>query len=222
MRRAAKRSFDVCVALTGLIVLAPLILVLCVLIRTRLGSPILFRQQRTGRRSASFQVMKFRTMNSKSDEYGRLLPDHLRLTRLGGLLRKLSLDEIPQLINVLRGDMSLIGPRPLLPKYDAWYTTWERRRFSVRPGITGLAQVAGRNTVRWNDRLALDVEYVDRWSIAMDVRIFAQTVKAIFVREGVVEDPRSLMLDLDVERSQAGTMVMADLQTEVRELLRVS
>lgn len=218
--RIAKRSFDLTAAVLGLAFLSPIVLVLCVLIRVRLGAPILFKQQRTGYQGRAFRALKFRTMTSATDELGFLLPDHERLTPLGATLRKLSLDEIPQLLNVIRGDMSLIGPRPLLPKYDPWYTTWERRRFLVRPGVTGLAQVAGRNMVRWDNRLSLDVEYVDRWSLWLDSKILALTVKKVLVRDGVVDDPRAIMLDLDAERAVADTVVMAGLQKQVKELLR--
>jgi lipopolysaccharide/colanic/teichoic acid biosynthesis glycosyltransferase len=217
--RAVKRSFDVAVALIGLVILSPLILAICAAIRWRMGGPVLFRQRRTGYRGRPFGALKFRSMNSRTDKHGNLLPDHKRIGRIGRLLRKTSLDEIPQLLNVLRGEMSIVGPRPLLPKYDLWYTTSELRRFEVRPGITGLAQVAGRNSVTWNDRLALDVEYVARWSLWLDVRILFQTVKVVLRREGVAEDPRELMADLDDERATAMTQELI-LQAEDLALLR--
>lgn len=214
-----KRGFDIALALVGLLVLSPVVLMVAFVVRWRLGSPVLFRQRRTGMHGRSFSVLKFRTMTDKRDGQGYLLPDHRRLTRLGRLLRKLSLDEIPQLINVLRGDMSIIGPRPLLPKYDVWYTAYERRRFDVRPGITGLAQIAGRNTVGWSTRLSLDVEYVDRRSLWLDARILVQTVKVVFAREGVVVDTRTLMSDLDEERGEAMTDEFI-LTAKDRKLLR--
>jgi len=217
--QVVKRSLDIVVAATGLVVLSPLILVIAVLIRWRMGSPILFRQERTGYRERRFYTLKFRTMNSRTDAAGRLLPDHRRLGRLGRLLRRLSLDEIPQLFNVLKGEMSLVGPRPLLPKYDQWYSAEERRRFEVRPGITGLAQVAGRNLVEWNARLAYDIEYVDRWSLWLDLKILLQTVSVVFSRNGVLEDPRSLMSDLDEERGEAMTEEVV-LSPEHKTLLR--
>lgn len=217
--RAVKRSFDLVVAIVGLVVLSPLVLAICLVIRWRMGGPVLFKQQRTGYRGQRFWALKFRTMNSKTDSRGRLLPDHKRLGRLGRLLRKTSLDEIPQLINVVRGDMSLVGPRPLLPKYDQWYSPTERRRFHVRPGITGLAQVAGRNTVGWNARLSYDIEYVDHWSLWLDARILVQTVRVVFARHGVVDDPRAVMSDLDEERGEAMTDEML-LTPEDRALLR--
>jgi len=198
-----KRAMDVVCAAVGLIVLAPLALAVAGVIRWRLGSPVLFRQLRTGRNGVPFWVLKFRTMTDRRDRRGDLLPDHRRLTRLGRLLRRLSLDEMPQLLNVLRGEMSIVGPRPLLPKYDPWYTDRERRRFEVRPGITGLAQVAGRNTIGWDARLALDVEYVERWSLRLDLAILLRTIRVVLTREGAVADQRALMHDLDVERASA-------------------
>lgn len=219
MGRAVKRSFDIAAALLGLIVLSPLILAICLVVRWRMGGPVLFRQRRTGYRGRAFGALKFRSMNSRKDKHGNLLPDAKRIGRIGRLLRKTSLDEIPQLLNVLRGEMSIIGPRPLLPKYDLWYTRSELRRFEVRPGITGLAQVAGRNTVRWNERLAFDVQYVERWSLWLDVKILAQTVKVVLRRDGVAEDPRDLMLDLDDERATAMTEELV-LRSEDLALLR--
>nr|WP_202890278.1 sugar transferase [Actinopolymorpha rutila] len=217
--RGCKRAFDIGLALAGLGVLSPLVLAICLVVRWRLGAPVLFSQQRTGMNGRPFPVLKFRTMTDRRDRDGDLLPDHRRLTRLGRLLRALSLDEIPQLINVLRGDMSIVGPRPLLRKYDLWYTAHERRRFDVRPGITGLAQIAGRNTVSWSARLSLDVEYVERCSLWLDLRIVLQTAKIVFTREGVVVDSRALMSDLDEERGEALTDELV-LDAKARRLLR--
>lgn len=217
--RAAKRGFDVVAALVAIVLLSPVLAGVAVAVRLRLGSPVIFRQRRTGRFGRRFTAWKFRTMTDARDAAGRLLPDELRLTRLGLLLRRLSLDELPQLVNVLRGDMSIVGPRPLLPKYDIWYSQTERRRFEVRPGITGLAQVAGRNRVRWADRLALDVRYVEGWSFGLDAAICARTVAMVLRREGVVPDQRALMLDLDDERAQQQTEEMSQLTRQVRELL---
>ncbi|MGW0230310.1 sugar transferase [Actinopolymorpha singaporensis] len=217
--RGVKRAFDIGFALAGLGVLSPLVLLIWVAVRWRLGAPVLFSQQRTGMNGRPFAVLKFRTMTDRRDRLGGLLPDHQRLTRLGRLLRALSLDEIPQLINVLRGDMSIVGPRPLLRKYDLWYTPHERRRFDVRPGITGLAQIAGRNTVGWSARLSLDVEYVERGSLWLDLKIVLRTVKIVFTREGVVVDSRALMSDLDEERGEALTDELV-LDATARRLLR--
>jgi lipopolysaccharide/colanic/teichoic acid biosynthesis glycosyltransferase len=219
--RGIKRAFDVVLALAGLVVLAPLAVAVWFVVRWRLGSPTVFRQRRTGMGGRQFSVLKFRTMTNRRDKHGHLLPDHRRLTRLGRLLRQLSLDEIPQLVNVLRGDMSIVGPRPLLPKYDLWYTDRERRRFEVRPGITGLAQVAGRNTVGWSTRLHLDVDYVERRSLWLDAKILATTMRVVLVGEGVVADQRALMADLDEERSEAHTDEVV-FDAEARKLLRAA
>jgi lipopolysaccharide/colanic/teichoic acid biosynthesis glycosyltransferase len=220
LRRGAKRGFDIVLALIGLVLLAPLAVAVWGLVRWRLGTPVLFRQRRTGRDRRVFRVLKFRTMTDRRNARGELLPDRRRLTRLGRLLRRLSLDEIPQLFNVLRGDMSLVGPRPLLPKYDLWYTPEEARRFDVRPGITGLAQIAGRNTLAWGDRLKLDVEYVERWSLWLDLRIILRTVLVVVARDGVA-DQRALMSDLDEERSEAMTDELV-LDARARALLRTA
>jgi lipopolysaccharide/colanic/teichoic acid biosynthesis glycosyltransferase len=217
--RLLKRAIDIILAAGGLVVLAPVIVAVAILIRWRLGAPVLFCQHRTGMGGRQFRVLKFRTMTDRRDARGELLPDHRRLTRLGRLLRRLSLDEIPQLVNVLRGDMSVVGPRPLLPKYDTWYTATELRRFDVRPGITGLAQIAGRNTVGWGTRLSLDVEYVDRCSLWLDATIIVRTIRVVFAREGAVADQRALMSDLDEERAEALTDEFL-LDAEGRKLLR--
>lgn len=220
LRRGVKRGFDVVTAVVGLAVLSPLMLVIWVVVRWRLGSPALFWQRRTGMDRRRFWVMKFRTMTDRCNARGELLPDHRRLTRLGRLLRRLSLDEIPQLVNVVRGDMSIVGPRPLLPQYDRWYTREELRRFEVRPGITGLAQVTGRNTLAWGARLRLDVRYVQRWSLWLDLVIIVRTFGVVFAREGVA-DQRSLMSDLDQERSEAMTDELV-LDSGDRDLLRAA
>lgn len=183
-----KRFLDVLVSTFLLIVLAPLMVVLCLTIRAVMGSPVIFRQTRPGLFEQPFEMMKFRTMNDTRNEDGGLAPDRVRLTRLGQLLRKTSLDELPQLLNVLRGDMSLVGPRPLLMEYLPYYTPTESRRHHVRPGITGLAQVSGRNNLKWDERLALDVEYVDRLSLRLDLLILYRTIIAALSRRNVSDD----------------------------------
>jgi lipopolysaccharide/colanic/teichoic acid biosynthesis glycosyltransferase len=169
-----KRALDVCAAIVGLIVLSPVILVTTIIVRANLGSPVLFTQQRPGRGGRVFRLYKFRSMRNV-DESRNWVSDEQRLTRFGRVLRSTSLDELPSLWNVLRGDMSVVGPRPLLVEYLPRYTPEQARRHEVRPGITGLAQVSGRNTVRWEDRFALDVRYVDSRSLALDARILLQT-----------------------------------------------
>ncbi len=201
-RMAVKRVIDVVGSLTALIVLSPVILTAGVVVRLLLGAPVIFRQQRTGRDGRSFTLLKFRTMSSAVDAAGALLPDAERLTAFGRLLRRTSIDELPELVNVLRGDMSLVGPRPLLESYTEHFTAIEARRLTVRPGITGLAQVRGRNTVTWDDRLALDVEYVDDLTIRTDFRLLLATAAAVLRSDGVIADPSSAMEDLDVERAR--------------------
>ncbi|GHS90051.1 hypothetical protein AGMMS49957_14750 [Synergistales bacterium] len=180
-----KRLFDIFGAGIGLIVLAPAFLVLTLLIRLRMGSPVIFKQSRAGLDGAVFVVYKFRSMNDKRDEKGELLPDAERLTDFGRALRRYSLDELPQLWNVLNGAMSLVGPRPLLPEYVPLYDENQRRRLSVKPGITGLAQISGRNAISWPDKFALDVWYVDHQSFWLDIKIIFKTVLKILKREGI-------------------------------------
>jgi sugar transferase EpsL len=191
LRRSAKRVIDVLGAAGGLIALAPVLLVLALAVRRSLGSPVLFRQVRAGRHGRPFALLKFRTMTEARDAAGQPLPDEQRLTRLGNWLRSTSLDELPELINVLCGDMSLVGPRPLLPEYLPHYSAEQARRHEVRPGITGWAAVQGRNAVSWERRLALDVWYVDNWSLGLDLKILLLTVVKVLKREGIsAEGPR--------------------------------
>ncbi len=188
-----KRAFDVSVALTALIVLLPLLVILAILVRVNLGAPIFFRQDRPGLHGKTFTLLKFRTMTSARDENGNLLPDEKRLTRFGQLLRSTSLDELPELLNVLRGEMSLVGPRPLLIEYLDRYSPEQARRHDVLPGITGWAQVNGRNAISWEKRFALDVWYVDHRSLWLDLRILARTVKKVVEREGISEEGHATM-----------------------------
>jgi sugar transferase EpsL len=171
----AKRAFDVLGAGTALLLGAPVIAAVAVSVRVGLGSPILFRQRRPGLHGNPFELLKLRTMTDRRDASGNLLPDSQRLTELGKLLRRLSLDELPQLVNVLRGDMSLVGPRPLLVQYLARYTPEQARRHDVLPGITGWCQINGRNSLSWEEKFQLDVWYVDNWSLGLDARILLRT-----------------------------------------------
>lgn len=200
----AKRLFDLVAASLGLIVLLPVLAVLAVLVRIFLGSPVIFRQQRPGLHAVPFTLYKFRTMNDRRDASGKLLPDAQRLTAFGRFLRSTSLDELPELCNVLRGEMSLVGPRPLLVRYTPYFTEEEMRRFSVPPGITGWAQINGRNHASWDQRLSDDIWYVDHWSLWLDIRILALTVAKVVKRDGVVPDTSSVMRDLDEERKKKG------------------
>jgi lipopolysaccharide/colanic/teichoic acid biosynthesis glycosyltransferase len=182
-----KRAFDVAVSAVALLVFALPMAALAVAIRLTMGSPVLFRQVRPGLGGEPFTILKFRTMRD-GDE-----PDAERITRLGRFLRETSLDELPELLNVLRGDMSLVGPRPLLVAYLDRYTPEQARRHEVRPGLTGLAQVSGRNATTWEQRFALDVEYVDTRSLALDLRIIGRTVRAVLAREGIAAEGHATM-----------------------------
>ncbi|MBT9148149.1 MAG: Undecaprenyl phosphate N,N'-diacetylbacillosamine 1-phosphate transferase [Syntrophomonadaceae bacterium] len=192
-RRYFKRPMDVILSLIALIVLSPVLLIVGVLVRLKLGSPVLFMQKRPGTNEKIFTMYKFKTMTDEKDEHGELLPDSLRLTKFGKLLRGTSLDELPELFNVLRGDMSLVGPRPLLVQYLPLYTHHQKRRHEVRPGLSGLAQISGRNSIGWEDKFNLDVQYVDNISFIGDWKIIFFTVKKVFVREGINSDTAATM-----------------------------
>lgn len=185
---------------------SPILLLVTILLYFANDGAPFFYQQRPGKNEKTFRIMKFKTMNDKVDENGNLLSDTERLTKTGKFVRKTSLDEIPQMVNILKGDMSLIGPRPLLIRYLPFYTETERKRHSVLPGITGLAQISGRNILKWDDRLAKDCEYVDNISFALDIKIFFTTIKNVLQSKDNVADPRSLMLDLDEERKKAKSL----------------
>lgn len=175
-----KRLLDILISLTFIVLFSWLFIILAVLVRVKLGKPVLFRQPRPGRNEKVFSMYKFRTMTDKRDENGELLPDRQRLTSFGKLLRKSSLDELPEMFCILKGDMSFIGPRPLLVEYLPYYTEREKLRHTVRPGLTGLAQVSGRNTVDWDTRFELDAQYVENLSFLMDLKVIAMTFKTVF------------------------------------------
>ncbi|MDE6212468.1 MAG: sugar transferase [Lachnospiraceae bacterium] len=188
-KRYMKRCLDFIFSLCGIIVLSPVLIILAVLVRVKLGSPILFHQERPGKDEKIFTLCKFRTMTDARDEKGELLPDSVRLTKFGKFLRATSLDELPELFNILRGDMSIIGPRPLLVSYLPYYTERERLRHSVRPGLTGLAQVSGRNFLDWDRRFQKDVEYVEHLTFGMDLKVLWLTVQTVLGHtEEVAED----------------------------------
>lgn len=188
-----KRPQDFCCALLALIVLSPIMLIVAALVRVRLGSPIIFKQERPGRYGEIFTLYKFRTMTDAKDENGELLPDDIRLTRFGRFLRSTSLDELPELLNILRGDMSVVGPRPLLVRYLPLYNAHQRRRHEVRPGFTGFAQVHGRNAITWEDKFDKDVYYVDHVSFLGDWKIIFQTVVTVLKREGISSETSATM-----------------------------
>lgn len=180
-----KRFFDIVLSLIALLLLWPVILLVAILVRVKLGSPVIFHQKRPGYQEKIFTLGKFRTMTDARDASGELLPDAVRLTKFGAFLRKTSLDELPELWNILKGDMSIVGPRPLLIEYLPYYTKRERLRHTIRPGLTGLAQVNGRNFIAWDDRLEKDVEYVEHISFWLDLKILWMTVKVVLAREDV-------------------------------------
>lgn len=184
-RKYFKRPLDFIMALVGLIVLSPVMLVIAILVRIKLGSPVIFNQPRPGLNEKIFTLYKFRTMTDERDENGELLPDEQRLTPFGKWLRSTSLDELPELWNILKGDMSFVGPRPLLVEYLPLYNEQQRRRHIVRPGLTGLAQVSGRNAVSWEEKFLLDIEYINNITFWGDLAILAKTVLAVLRREGI-------------------------------------
>jgi len=193
--RVLKRTFDVVVSAAALILLSPVLVVLVVLVRWRLGSPVLFRQTRAGLGGAPFTIYKFRSMTDAQDAQGKILPDVERLGTFGRFLRSSSLDEMPELINVLVGDMSLVGPRPLLMEYLERYTPEQARRHQVRPGITGWAQVNGRNAISWEERFRLDVWYVDHCSLQVDLKVLWLTLAKVVTREGITPRDQPTMPD---------------------------
>ena len=188
-----KRSFDIAASACGLLLLAPVYLVIAWLIRRKLGAPVLFRQRRPGLNGKPFEMVKFRTMRDAVDANGNPLPDSERMTAFGSFLRSASLDELPELWNVLKGDMSLVGPRPLLMEYLPLYSTEQYRRHEVRPGVTGWAQINGRNALSWEEKFRLDVWYVDNQSFWLDLKIIFLTIKKVLVRDGISADGEATM-----------------------------
>jgi sugar transferase EpsL len=193
MRHFVKRLFDIISSVAGLVVISPLLVVLAVLVRLKLGSPILFRQQRPGLSGKAFVIYKFRTMTDQRDASGNLLPDDQRLPAFGRFLRSTSFDELPELLNVLKGDMSIVGPRPLMMKYLGRYSPQQARRHEAKPGITGWAQINGRNAVSWEDKFRLDVWYVDNWTLWLDMKIILKSVWMVVAREGINQQGRATM-----------------------------
>ncbi|HPT62597.1 MAG TPA: sugar transferase [Bacillota bacterium] len=190
-----KRAFDVAVSALLLAILCPLIFIISIAVLVDTGRPVFFVQTRPGYKGKPFRMYKFRTMKDLKDENGNLLPDELRITRLGEFLRSTSLDELPELFNVLKGDMSLVGPRPLLMEYLPLYTPEQMRRHDVKPGMTGLAQVKGRNLLTWEEKFELDVYYVDHWSLILDFCILLLTVWKVLIREGISQEGHATMPD---------------------------
>lgn len=197
-----KRLIDFFLSLIAIIVLSPVFIIVALLVRVKLGSPVLFKQKRPGLNEKLFTMYKFRTMTSETDENGKLLPDSFRLTNFGSVLRTTSIDELPELFNILKGDMSIVGPRPLLEKYLSYYTDTEKVRHLVRPGLTGLAQVNGRNMLGWDTRLGLDVEYVQRINFILDLHIVLRTIVKTVKREDITVVDQATLQDLHVQRSE--------------------
>lgn len=180
-----KRLIDFILSLIALIVLSPILLIVAILVRTKLGSPVIFKQERPGLNEKIFTLYKFRTMTDAKDEQGNLLPDEIRLTKFGKLLRSTSLDELPELFNILKGDMAIVGPRPLLVRYLPLYSEHQKHRHDVRPGFTGWAQCNGRNAISWEEKFDLDVYYTKHVSLLLDIKIILKTVKVVLFREGI-------------------------------------
>ncbi len=184
-RKFIKRPMDFILSVMAIIVLSPVLIIVAILVRTKLGSPVIFKQKRPGLNEKIFTMYKFRTMTDERDEYGELLPDSVRLTKFGMMLRVSSLDELPELLNILKGDMSIIGPRPLLVEYLPLYNEHQKRRHEVRPGLSGLAQIGGRNAIEWEDKFDLDVKYVDNISFLGDCNVIITTLRKVLIREGI-------------------------------------
>ncbi|TYS60293.1 sugar transferase [Sutcliffiella horikoshii] len=199
-RDFVKRLIDFILSLIAIIVLSPLLLIFSILVRMNLGSPIVFRQKRPGLNENIFTMYKFRTMTDERDENGELLPDSIRLTKFGKFLRSTSLDELPELFNILKGDMSIVGPRPLAVIYLPYYNEEERLRHTVRPGLTGLAQINGRNSVNWEERFKFDVKYVNNINIKTDIYIILKTVIKVFKREGIALRGTTTVIDFHTYR----------------------
>ena len=192
-KRFVKHYLDFVLSLAALIILSPVLLLVAILVRCKLGSPILFKQERPGLHEKIFCMYKFRTMTDAKDADGNLLPDEVRLTKFGKLLRSTSLDELPELFNILKGDMAIVGPRPLLVQYLPRYNERQHRRHDVRPGFTGLAQVNGRNSISWQEKFEWDVKYVENVSFLMDLRIIVKTVKVVLKRDGISSETSATM-----------------------------
>lgn len=197
-----KRLLDIILSLMAIIITLPIFLITGILVLIFLGKPVIFRQKRPGKKEKIFTMYKFRTMSNKKDKDDNLLPDELRLTKLGKFLRKTSLDEIPEFINILKGDMSFVGPRPLLVEYLPYYTEEEHHRHDVRPGLTGLAQISGRNLLNWDDKFRKDLEYVKNVTFIKDFKIVLKTFYTVIKREGINNQNSATMISLDSERKK--------------------
>lgn len=192
-KKYIKRIIDIILSLLALIILSPLIIIIGISVRIKIGKPIIFKQKRPGKNEKIFILYKFRTMTEEKDEYGNLLPDEKRLTKFGKFLRSTSLDELPELFNILKGDMSIVGPRPLLVEYLPLYNEKQKHRHDVRPGLTGLAQINGRNSITWNKKFKEDIEYVNNITFMLDAKIVFKTVAKVIKKEGINQDENTTM-----------------------------
>lgn len=193
-----KRILDFVLSLIALIILSPIMFVTYILVRVKLGKPAIFKQKRPGKDAKIFELYKFRTMTDEKDENGKLLPDEKRLTKFGKFLRSTSLDELPELVNILKGDMAIVGPRPLLVEYLEYYNDEQKHRHDVRPGLTGLAQVSGRNTITWEEKFKKDIEYKNNLTFGMDIKIILKTIGKVFKREGISQQGEATVERFDV------------------------
>ena len=216
-KKYLKRIFDFIISLFALVVLSPLMIILAVLIKIKLGSPVIFKQERPGKNEKIFTLYKFRTMTDKRDENGKLLPDIERLTKFGRILRSTSLDELPEFVNILKGDMSLIGPRPLAVCYLPYYNETEKHRHDVRPGLTGLAQINGRNVLSWEEKFSYDIEYINDIRFLKDVKIFFLTIIKVFKREGVQVRGKGQSMDFDKYRKYTLKKADSDNLDEIKK-----
>lgn len=202
-QKYGKRFLDIIISLSAIIILSPLLVLVYILVKVKLGSPVIFTQERPGKDEKIFKIYKFRSMTNEKDDNGSLLPNELRITKFGTALRATSLDELPQLFNVLNGQMSIIGPRPLLPEYLPYYTIIEKQRHNLRPGLTGLAQINGRNQIKsWDDRFSYDIDYVENCSLKLDIKIFLQTIKKVIKKSDVLDIDNTVIGRLDETRSK--------------------
>ncbi len=195
-----KRCLDFICSLLGLIILSPLLLILAILVKIKLGSPVIFKQERPGKDEKIFTLYKFRTMTNEKDEDGNLLPDEKRLTKFGKMLRSTSLDELPELFNILKGDMSIVGPRPLRVRYLPYYTEQERHRHDVKPGLTGLAQINGRNAILWDEKFKYDIQYINKITFKLDILIVLKTIKQVFKKQNIELEGSTDVTDFDKYR----------------------
>ena len=201
-KKYVKRLLDIAISLCSLLILSPVIMIVAILVRIKLGSPVIFKQDRPGKDGKIFKLYKFRSMSDKKDKNGKLLPDKDRLTKFGRILRSTSLDELPELVNILKGEMSLIGPRPLAVAYLPYYNEEEKHRHDVRPGLTGLAQINGRNALNWEERFSYDIEYVNNITFINDLKIIFKTFYKVIKKDGVVTRGTGKTIDFDEYRKK--------------------